>query len=50
MAEGNIESIWSQVGECHEGDACIDFDGPNDFAHHSIERLMGGGGLPVRRV
>ena len=22
----------------------------NDFAHHSIERLMGGGGLPVRRV
>ena len=22
----------------------------NDIAHHSIERLMGGGGLPVRQV
>ena len=28
VAEGYIESVWSQVGECDEGDACLDFEGP----------------------
>jgi len=27
VAEGYLESVWSEAWKCDEGDTCIDFEG-----------------------